>query len=882
MFPNLLKFQIVFYVLQGIVMSVYSQELEIKTDTTVHKLFPDSVVRSDTILHDTTGTVSKSKSRKQKLESQVKYSARDSMITAVAERKLYLYGEAEVYYEDIEMKADFMEFDMNNSEVTAMSLTDTAGSLIGKPIFKKGDETFESDTLRYNFKTKKGLIKNIKTEQGDGYLHSQLTKRLANGHVHIKNGKYTTCNAEHPHFYIGLTRAIAIPDDKIVSGPAYFVMEDIPLPLILPFGFFPNTKRRSAGILIPSYGEERTRGFFLKQGGLYIPMGDYMDLVLQADFYLRGTLGIIARSSYNWKYHFSGGFDIKYYWNRIKDDFSYTPNNDYSIVWRHTQSPKANPTRTFSANVNISGANYSKNYSYDLENYLRNNQSSSISYSKRWGSMFALNVTGTHSQDNNTGKVNLNLPNASFKVNRFYPFRGKDMQGKPRWFENIQVSYDAGLQNRISTSDTTILQDLSALEKMQNGFYHNIPVSMANIRLLNFISITPSLSYRGVAYTSHIEKSFPDSVLFTDNPEAYIRTDTVYGLNYAHAINSSISISANTKIYGMFQSTDSNSYIRAVRHVISPSAGFSFSPDISNLMPNYYQTIRYPRSMSRVSEKTYSVFEGYLYGTPVARGSVGAISLGLNNNLEMKVMSKNDTTGEPKKVSILDNLNFSTSYNPFVDSLRWNDISMNGSTRLFNNKISITFGGSFSPYAINDAGTKYNRSYFAEAHKLVRLTRFNIHIGTSFQSGQGKKSATTETTAETIDQEQTRETDYDDESEAFGDYVDFDIPWSVRINYSWSYNKPKFTKSISHTIDLSGDLSLTKKWKIGGRTGYDFVHKEVTLTNLSISRDLHCWTMQISAVPFGPRKSYVFTINAKSALLRDLKWDKRKSWWDRF
>ena len=327
----------------------------------------------------------------------------------------------------------------------------------------------------------------------------------------------------------------------------------------------------------------------------------------------------------------------------------------------------------------------------------------------------------------------------------------------------------------------------------------------------------------------------------------------------------------------MFQSTRPNSYIRAVRHVISPSAGFSFSPDVSSLMPDYYRTIRYPRSMGRVSEKTYSMFDGYLYGTPVARGSVGAISLGLNNNLEMKVMSKNDTTGEPKKVSILDNLNFSSSYNPFIDTLRWNDISMNGSTRLINNKISLTFGGSFSPYAIDDAGNKYNRSYFKEAHKLVRLTRFNINIGTSFQSNAGKKS---ETRAASTEEGQTGQTDYDDERAVYGEYVDFDIPWSLRINYSWSYSKPRHTKSIAHTIDISGDLSLTKKWKIGGRTGYDFVNREVTITNISISRDLHCWTMQMSAVPFGPRKSYSFTINANSAILRDLKWDKRKSWWD--
>ncbi len=878
MFSNLLKFQIAFVVLLGLIVSVNSQELEIEPDTAVNKLLPDTVLQNDTLRQDTTTVVRRKRSSRDKLESQVKYSARDSMITAVEKRKLYLYGDAQVYYEDIELKADFMEFDMNNNVVTAMSLTDTSGSVTGRPVFKKGDETFESDTISYNFKTKKGMIKNIVTEQGEGYLHSQVTKRLTNGHIHIKNGKYTTCNADHPHFYIGLTKAIAIPDDKIVSGPAYFVMEDIPLPLILPFGFFPNSKRRSAGILFPTYGEEQTRGFFLRQGGVYIPLGDYMDLVLQADFYSRGTKGIIAKSTYNWKYHFTGGFDFKYYWNRVNDDYDYKPYNDYSIVWRHTQSPKANPTRTFSANVNISKATYSKNYGYDLESYLRNNQSSSISYSKRWGSMFALNATATHTQDNISGKVNLNLPNATFKVNRFYPFRSKNMTGKPKWFENIQLSYDAGIQNKISTSDSTILKDFK-LENMQNGFYHNIPVSLANIRLLKFINITPSLSYKGVAYTSKIVKSFPDSILFTNSPEQYVRTDTVYGLRYAHAINSSVSISVNPKIYGMFQSTRPNSYVRAVRHVISPSAGFSFSPDVSSLMPNYYHTIRYPRSMSRVSEKTYSMYEGYIYGTPVAKGSVGAISLGLNNNLEMKVLSKNDTTGEPKKVSILDNLNFSSSYNPFIDTLRWNDISMSGSTRLLNNKISVTFGGSLSPYAIDKAGNKYNRSHFKETQKLLRLTRFNVNIGTSFQSSQGKRSGTT---AETEDEESVPRTDYDDESAVFGEYVDFDIPWSLRINYSWSYNKPRNTKSIAHTIDISGDLSLTKKWKIGGRTGYDFVNREVTITNISISRDLHCWTMQMSAVPFGPRKSYSFSINANSAILRDLKWDKRKSWWDNF
>ena len=441
-------------------------------------------------------TTSQPHKKKQTLESQVKYSAKDSMITSVTDRKLFLYGETKVNYENIELTSDYMAFDMANNVVKATSLNDSAGIAVGKPVFKQGDETFEADTIHYNFKTKKGMIKDIVTQQGDGFLHSEITKRQANGNIDIKNGKYTTCDAPHPHFYIGLTKAIAIPNDKIVSGPAYLVIEDIPLPIMLPFGFFPNSKKRAAGILIPSYGEEAARGFYLKQGGVYIPISEYVDFVLQGDYYTRGTFGFYAKSSYNWKYHFTGGFDGRLYFNRVKDDPSYAPSNDYSINWRHSQSAKANPTRTFSANVRIASVGYNKNYSYDQETYLRTNQSSSIQYSKQWGSMFALNATLNHNQDNITHKVTMILPNMSFTVNRFYPFRSKHMKGKPKWFENIQLSYNAQLQNKVFTTDTTFFDGFD-FRNMQNGFSHTIPVSMSNIRLLKYINITPSLSYRG-------------------------------------------------------------------------------------------------------------------------------------------------------------------------------------------------------------------------------------------------------------------------------------------------------------------------------------------------------------------------------------------------
>ncbi|MFO7658159.1 MAG: putative LPS assembly protein LptD [Bacteroidales bacterium] len=896
MFTRTLFFQIVVCSFLCICAPTISQEPDLKWDTVVNNYLHDTIftgtILSDTLFTITTTSdtglvksvadtitipVGKSGS-KQTIDSKVIYSARDSMITSVSDQKLFLFGETQVNYENIELKADYMAFDMGNSVVKATSMTDSTGNPSGKPSFKQDSEAFDSDTISYNFKTRKGMIKNIVTQQDEGYLHSQITKKHASGHIHIKNGKYTTCDAPHPHYYIGLTKAIAIPDDKIISGPAYMVIEDIPLPIMLPFGFFPNSKRRSAGILIPSYGEEQARGMFLRQGGIYIPLGDYFDFVLQADYYTRGTFGFNAKSTYNWKYHFTGGFDGKVYFNRVNDDPTFAPSNNYSISWRHAQSPKANPTRTFSANVNISSVGFNKNYSYDQETYLSNNQRSSIQYSKRWGSMFALNATLNHNQDNRTHQVNMTLPDVAFTVNRFYPFRAKNMKGAPRWFENIQLSYSSRLQNKINTTDTSMFKKYD-WRKMQNGFNHNIPVSMANIRLLKVISITPSLSYQGAAYLSNIEKKYPDTISYIKNPSAYIVTDTSFGFRYAHAVTPSISISANPKLYGMFQSTNPNSYIRAIRHVMTFSAWFGFSPDMSDYMPDYYRTIRYPRSPNeKVTEQTYSIFEGYLNPPSVSKGGLSPISLGFGNNLEMKVLSKNDTTGEPKKVSILDNLNFSSSYNPFKDSMRLSDISMNGSTRLFNNKVNVTFGGSFSPYSVSNTGIAYSRLYFVETNKLLRLTRFNFSLGTSLQSGGGKKSsAATENQTPEVSQ-----TSYNDETDMFVDYVDFDIPWSLSIQYDWIYSKTGLEKRIVHTIRLSGDLSLTKKWKIGGNTGYDFVAGKVAMTNLNISRDLHCWTMQMSAVPFGPRKSYSFSINAKSALLRDLKWDKRKSWYDSY
>ena len=877
---RLVKFQIVISIFFGTAIPALTQEQGAVTDSLINNADSIALIKTDSLLSDSLKVTKKNK--KTPIESPVTYNASDSMIITIDDQKLFLYGDSKVNYEDVELKAYHIEFDMSDNVVSATGRADTTPEARGNPLFTQGSETFNSDTINYNFKTKKGLIKYINTEEGDGFLQAQRTKRLENGHIHIKNGKYTTCNAAHPHFYIGLTKAIAIPDDKIVSGPAYFVMEDIPLPLVLPFGFFPNTKNRSAGIILPTYSEEKARGLSLRQGGFYFPISDYMDLVVQGDFYFRGTWGLGVKTNYLKKYSFSGYFDGSIYVNNINDEINYQKSKAYSFVWTHRQDPKANPTRTFSANVNITSTTYSQYYSNNINQLIAgttSNQLSSISYSKHWGSLFSLSTSMNYNQNNKNHTIGLDAPKASFNMSRVYPFRSKNMTGDPKWFENIQISYQAVLDNQINATDSTLFDPLT-LRTMKNGFSHSVPISLANFRLLKIINITPSISYKGVMYSSRIEKRLPENLQFGKNLKDTVIVDTTFGFNYAHAINTGISISASPKIYGTFRSTRPTSYIQAIRHVITPSATFSYSPDMGKIMPNYYRKINYATAISsRLEEERYSVFANSLYPPPIEPGRSASLNLGLSNNLEMKVLSKNDTTGKPHKVSIFDNLNFNASYSPFSDSMRWSYISMNGATRLFNNKINITFNGTFDPYAIDIKGNRYNKSYFKETGKLARLTNFTVNIGMSFSSNAiGNKSGQ----SQQQQQNNTPRRDYSEDAEIYGDYVDFDIPWSLTVNYSWSYSKPLLTRTLRNNIRVSGDVSLTKKWKIGGNFSYDFVNKKIVYPNMNIARDLHCWQMRMNIVPFGPYQSYSFTIQAKSALLRDLKWDKKKRWFDYF
>ncbi|NJK86779.1 MAG: LPS-assembly protein LptD [Bacteroidales bacterium] len=888
MFYKLLKIQIIISIL---LITYIDGTAQVVVDDSITNN-PDSIYiqadslnnQIDSLVTDT--TKAKRPKKASPIEAPVTYNAKDSMDISVKEQKLYLYGEAQVIYQDIELTADYIEFDMAKNVVLATYRKTSDTSTVGKPVFKQDAETFTSDTIQYNFKTKKGIIKHIVTNQGEGFLHANMTKRQADGHIHIRGGKYTTCDAEHPHFYIGLIKAIST-DKNIVSGPAYFVMEDIPLPLIIPFGFFPSSKNRSAGILMPTYGESSALGFYLQHGGFYIPINDYVDIAFQGEIYSRGTWGVTARTNYLWKYHFRGGFDFSYRNRTVIDEFPQAKSKDFSIRWNHSQDPKANPTRTFSANVSISNSQYSKysNYSYNDIVTAGGTQNSSISYSKRFGNLFQLSASTNYNQNNADSTIGMTLPDMSFSLlQSFYPFRSKNMTGKPKWFENIKIDYDAKIRNQIDRVKADKLFDPSTLDLMRNGFSHNIPISLTNFRVLKIINVTPSLSYSGILHLSHIEKRLSEEVHYGTNLRQRVIVDTVRGLTYAHSINPGIGFSVNPKFYGMLQSTRPQSYIQAIRHVLTPSVGFRLAPNMSRLYDrygkygDYRNEISYSRSITdQYTDEEYSIFQGYIYDVNISKGNISPISFGLNNNLEMKVLSKKDTTGKPVKVPILNNLNFNASYNPILDSMRWSSIRMNGSTGLFKNKISINFGGSLSPYAVNANGKAYNVSHFEKTGKLLRLENVNLSVGMNFSSASGSKNSTTENEPENT-------YDYYNETGFYSGYADFNIPWSFSVNYTFDMRKTyiKGEEEVLYTqyLRANGNISLTQKWKIGGNTGYDFNKKEFVTTNISITRDLHCWQMRFSVVPFGTYRNYSFTINAVGSLLRDLKWDKKRNWYD--
>ena len=805
----------------------------------------------DTIRNDSTQS-------KPLFDDLIDYNADDSVRFSIQEKKVYLYGNGFVKYLTTELRADYIELDMDKKLAMATGVPDSVGKLKGTPKFKDGGQEFESTELHYNFDTKKGYVTEIITQEGEGYIQGKTTKKMSDSVYCVKHGMYTTCDEhDHPHFGLNMSKAKMIKDKKIFVGFTNLELEGIPLPIFIPFGFFPITKKATSGIIMPTYGEERMRGFNLRGGGYYIYINDYIDMNITGDIYTNGSWGLQYATQYRKRYKFNGNLNFTISKNYVSEKGlpDYQESSDWSVRWTHTQDGKANPYSSFSASVDMSSANNNYYNANTVDGIANQRKQSSISWSKKWPeSPFSLSGSFNHSQNSRDSSIAITLPNLSLRMTQIYPFRKKGKSGEMKWYDNIGVSYSAELRNSIQTKEDKLFK--SSFERdWSNGFKHNIPISL-QFKIAKDVTFTPSLNYNGYLNLKTIEKIWiPDT---SANGGQFITRD-VPGLNYSHDYSASGSIGYTPTIYGMFMFKPGCKVV-AIRHMIRPSISASYTPAIKPL-GNYKKSY-----FDGEKEVEYDIHEGLTYRPNTTGGKQsGSISFSLDNNVEMKVRNDKDTTGDEefKKVILLESFRLSTSYNPFADSMNFSNISISARTKILNNKVDLNFSGTIDPYAIDTNNVRYNKYH----GKLGRLTNATISTNFSFSADNG----------------QNKEKKNDLVGGFYDDYMDFDVPWNISISYNFTYSRPSPYRSptISQIVNFSGDLSLTPKWKINFQSGYDIKNKEVTSTSFGVTRDLHCWEMTFNCMPFGQHQSYNFEIHVRSSLLRDLKLTKRDSWYDR-
>ncbi len=816
------------------------------------------------------------------IDKNIVYNAKESIKNDFINKRVILIGEGKVDYGDISLTADSIVLEMDTGSVYATGRPDSTGKLIGKPVFRQGDQEFEFVEVTYNFKSKKAYGKTIRTEEEGGYLISNTAKLNDDGTIFVDRSSYSTCESDHPHFYISLKKAKFYPGEKIVSGPANLVVADIPLPLIIPYGFFPIQAKKASGFIMPKLGQENARGYYLSDGGFYFAINDYFDLELKGSVYTNKTWLASATTTYKVRYKFNGSFSFGYANNvsGYKEIGTDLATHNYKINWSHTQDAKANPSSRFSASVNMSSSGYDKNNSYNVSDLNTTTRSSSINYSKSWtGTPFNFSTSFMHNQNTSTDVVNVNLPKATFTVSRFYPLKPKHPV-KSRWYHDLQMQYSAKLDNRINTYDSILFTN-QVWGDMINGFQHDIPVSIPIKAFSNF-SISPTLSYTGVVYTEKVEKFWvPDYYDPELNKIVPSVIDSTYkGLYYAHAIKPSISASYSPSVYGYFTFNNPQSRVQKIRHVIKPSASFSYVPSFPGLASDIYKTVQKDVDNNMM---TYSIFENGIYGSPSLPKRSASVSLGLVNLLEAKVFSARDTTNKPRNVKLAD-INANTSYNVFADSCRWSNVSLRFGTSIASN-INVDVSSQFNLYAINEKGAVTKNFAYNMGQGLARLTSFSLSVDfdlaklLSGDSGS-KQPADQKTTGRqgsapqnqgNTSQQQALEDSFDE----FG-YVNFDMPWSMRVRYNYSYSKSGLTPSITNSFTISGDVKVTPKLSLTYQSGYDVKNKELGHTSISIVRDLHCWQMSFSWFPVGTYKSWNFTIRPKSGLLQDLKYERKR------
>ncbi len=844
-------------------------------------------------------SVSKPKFRTEMvdLDNVVDYSAKDSMIFK-GKNEAYMYGDSKVAYGNINLDASEIMMNMNDNTVYAVGRADSVGDMVGNPVFKDPSGEYESKTMKYNFKSKRGYITDVITQQGEGYLTGGQTKKMENDEYYIQNGRYTTCDDHDcPHFYMQITKGKVKPKQNIVTGPAYMVLAGVPLPLAVPFGFFPFSDKYSSGIIMPTFGEDYNRGFYLRDGGYYFAINDNVDLALTGEIYTKGSWGLNARSSYVKRYKFSGSFDLSYITtiNGDKGSPDYSKQNNFKVGWTHTQDSKANPNMSFSASVNFTTSGYTRNdlNSYYNNSFTENTKSSSVNMTYRFpNSKWSLSTTANISQRTSDSTLTVSFPNVTVTMSQIAPFKRKKAVGDEKWYEKIKLSYSGYFQNSLTAQQDQFFKK-SLIKDWRNAMKHSVPVS-ATFSIFKYLNLTPSFNFNDRMYTNKIRKAWDPAA------SREVVVDTVY--NFYNVFDFSGSVSLDTKVYGFYKPMKFlGDKVQMIRHVLTPTVSFSASPDFSSPGWGYYGNYSYTQGGEQVNRK-YSYFAHGLFGS-VGQGKTGAVSVSLANNLEMKVKSDQDSTGV-KKVSLIENFSVSQSYNFAADSMNWSNINTSLMLRLVKN-FNLSLSGTWDVYTykLNSAGNpvRVNIPRWKAGKGLGRLsstgTSFSYTFNNQTFKRKPKENKNEPTKAPNEVEKYQSDTAGDDGTQDGKDkkngeeyqltpdgYVKWECPWSLSVNYSINYGYGDFNKEkmeyngkITQNLSLSGSIRPTKNWNFTASASYNFDTGKIAYMNCTISRDLHCFTMSASFVPVGPYKSYNFHISVKSALLSDLKYDKRSS-----
>ena len=870
-----------------------SDSLKARLDST--RMLQDSLrVADSTSRADSLDLLGKSSISKPAF-SAAKDSSRQVFVDG--QRKMFYWGDVQVSYENITLKADYMEYDMNSGTVFARGTLDTlTGEWKGQPEMTQGDQTFNMEEIRYNFNSRKARITNMITKEDDGILHGQNIKMLPDKSINITHGKYTVCDLEHPHYYLKLSSAKVItrPSQKTVFGPAHLVVEDVDLPFVaIPFGFIPKRPERATGLLMPSFGEENARGFYMRDAGMYFVIGDYFDFSVTGDYYTLGSWAADINSRYMVKYKFSGNLGLNYSVDQTgeKGSTDFFQSKNFGVKWSHSQDAKAHPGQTFSASVNFSSPSNSRYNSRSIDDALQNQISSSISFSKNWNGKFNLSVNALHSQNSRDSSYSFTLPNITFSVSRFYPFKIKNRVGKERIYEKFSLAYNTSLQNRINFTASEFGEP-GLLDKFSNGMAHNFSIGLPDFTLLNYLNVTPSVSY-GMNWF------FRQSEAYFDPETNSVQTrmgSPFSSFGTTHTYSGAVSMS--TRIYGMFNFGKYNK-IQAVRHVISPSLSMSFSPEKGKAF-NGWRTFEYLDTLGVKRTYDYNVYQGQINSFP-GKGRSATMSLSIGNNLEAKVRDAKDTTGTgSKKVKILDQFNINTGYNFLADSLRMNNVGITMSTSVFG-KLGINGNINFDPYAINERGQRINQFHVVKTGVPLRLTNFSASTSYSIsgkgvvKGNDGSKGSSGSGGSGSSPADYYRRIYY---HPVTGEYIpggwlyytNPNVPWSVNFNYSLSMGRSyKYTNNqlikndrFTQTLGISGNIQLTPKMSVQAQTGWDFVAMKMTTSQMSFRYDLHCFNISVSWVPSGMYQSYSFMISANAAALSDLlRFKKSTSYWDR-